>query len=178
MESTRPPDERPPSNENPEQHIEERTVAGFPAANVGRRIIAGLIDVLIAYGLIIPIYRFAAFGSVARWALVPYLLPCIYLLLKEAFRGQSVGKFIAGLVCYNTSENKRAGIVDSIIRNWFLAIIVVPPRVVVVNLGMFLFALLALVILMQILLGQKQRIGDRWANTQVIDARLLQQRED
>ena len=144
----------------------------LPLANVGRRIIAGAIDVTVAVSLLWVVYRYPILGRAATWAIVPYLLPCLYILFKDAVRGQSLGKLIAGLITVHMGEMKPAGFADSIIRNWFLAIIIVPPRIAIINLGLFLFAFLAFLIFLQIMFKQKHRMGDRWAQTQVVNREL------
>jgi Zn-dependent protease with chaperone function/uncharacterized RDD family membrane protein YckC len=123
-----------------------------------RRIIAGLIDLLIAYAIIFAIdLRLAAAGVLMkRVMIVALLLPLLYLLLKDSFGGQSAGKMMMGITVYNEKEKNPSGIMDSIIRNWYLAIPV---------LGQTLFPL---IIGIQVLLGKRQRIGDKDANTIVI----------
>ena len=69
---------------------------------------------------------------------------------------KSIGKLIAGLVAYNDQDRRATGMLDSMIRNWYLVIPAVGPTV------------LALVIGMQILAGQRSRLGDASTHTSVI----------
>lgn len=157
-----------------EKGSERREVLELPKARKSKRLMAGLIDCLVILAFIIPMYRLAFVRSSALGALVPYIIPCLYILLRDAFAGRSLGKLFTGLVTFNIRSNKRADFADSIIRNWFLTIIIIPPRLWIVNLGMILFGVLAVVILLQILFGAKRRLGDGWANTQVVEIGALE----
>lgn len=125
-----------------------------------RRFIAGLIDLGVAYAL----FGSFLFFLLARRLLLLRLLrrglaftaPHVYLLLKDSLEGKSIGKVIAGVVVYNEKERKVGGLLDSIIRNWYLAIPFLGPT------------LLAVVIGAQILSGRRKRLGDEGANTIVI----------
>lgn len=141
----------------------------FPKARKSKRLIAGLIDCLIILAVIIPMYRLAFVRSSPLGALVPYIIPCLYILLRDAFGGRSIGKLFTGLVTFNIRNKKNADFADSIIRNWFLTIIIIPPRLWIINLGMILFGVISVIIMLQILYGSKRRLGDGWANTQVVE---------
>lgn len=114
---------------------------------------------LVMYVLILLSRRFpmsrwpVLFGGVTL--LVLLMIPNPYLLLKDALRGKSVGKLIAGLIVYNEHEQRASGVFDSVIRNWYLSIPFVGP-------------LLALVMGAQVLGGKSSRLGDRAAHTRVI----------
>lgn len=153
-------------------------IVDLPRAGKLKRLTAGLIDYAIVIALVVPMYRLAAVRSSARWALVPYLIPCLYLLLRDAIGGRSIGKLLTGLVTFNIRSQKRADFADSIIRNWFLTIIIIPPHIWMMNLGMVLFSFLALIIAFQILLGFKKRLGDGWAGTQVVELWTLERKVD
>lgn len=148
----------------------------LPRAPKIRRLTAGFIDCAIVMVMVVPMYRLAAVRSSARWALVPYIIPCLYLLLRDALGGRSIGKWLTGLVTYNVRNQKPADFADSIIRNWFLTVIIIPPRIWFLNLGMILFTVMALIISLQIILGLKKRLGDGWANTQVVERWVLEQK--
>jgi len=132
------------------------------SAPTARRLIAGVIDLAIAYGLLgyilflvarrFPMLR----GVLLLGGLALLLVPNPYLLLKDAVGGKSIGKLIAGLVAYNDQDRRATGVLDSMIRNWYLVIPAVGPTV------------LALVIGMQILAGQRSRLGDAATHTSVI----------
>ena len=122
-----------------------------------KRFIAGLIDIAIALAIF-----FALFFS-KKIALAIFLkrglaivIPHLYLLLKDSIEGKSIGKLIVGVMVYNEKEKKAGGMLDSIIRNWYLTIPILGPT------------LLALVIGAQILSGKKKRLGDEGAGTIVI----------
>lgn len=154
---------------------EGSSVAVFPRAHIAKRILAGVIDVGVVLALFIPISGVGALRVSVFWQLLPMLLPSAYLLCRDGFRGKSLGKLVTGLVTYNLRDRKPTNFADSILRNWFLVIIVLPPRYYFVNLGLVLFAVLALVVFLQIVFASKQRLGDSWANTQVIDSSRLNQ---
>lgn len=122
-----------------------------------KRFFAGLIDFSIAFGVFAVLFfgRRLVLAIVLRRS-VAILTPHGYLLLKDAIEGKSVGKLLLGLVAYNTQEKKAVGLLDSIIRNWYLAIPFLGPT------------LLAVVIGAQILSGKQKRMGDNAAGTIVI----------
>jgi uncharacterized RDD family membrane protein YckC len=123
-----------------------------------RRFIAGLIDLAIAFLLGIAIFlagRRYLILIIARRATM-FIVPLVYLMIKDSIGGKSIGKLATGLRVWNDNENRPGNIFDSIIRNWYLAIPVLGPT------------LIAAVIGAQILAGWKQRIGDGWAGTSVI----------
>jgi hypothetical protein len=95
-------------------------------------------------------------------ALFPFVLPSLYLLLKDGFGGKSIGKLIAGLVVWDLATGRPASFVDSINRNWPLAVPVFGPSVV------------ALIAGAQILAGRAYRVGDRAASTVITDAESLE----
>lgn len=122
-----------------------------------KRLIAGSLDIFIALAIF-----FALFSSkrliIARLLMrgLTVTIPHIYLLLKDSIEGKSIGKLFVGIMVYNEKEKKAGGLLDSIIRNWYLAIPFLGPT------------LFALVIGAQILSGKKKRLGDQAAETIVI----------
>lgn len=128
-----------------------------------RRVLAGLIDMAVAYGLFawvllllsrrFPMAR--SFVQILGAAFV-LLIPNPYLILKDALHGQSIGKLITGLVAYNEEERRAGGVMDSVRRNWYLGVPLIGPT------------LLAAVIGAQVLSGRPRRIGDSTAHTRVI----------
>jgi hypothetical protein len=122
-----------------------------------RRFAAGSIDLGIAmviFGALFFSRRLMILLFLRRGLAV--MVPHAYLLVKDAFEGKSIGKLLLGLVTYNEKEKKAAGLLDSIIRNWYLAIPFLGPT------------LLAVVIGAQILSGKRKRMGDEAADTTVI----------
>jgi len=130
-------------------------IKGFPTPNL-KRLIAGIIDILIVSGIFFALlfYRKLIIAMVFRRGLALFI-PHLYLLLKDSIEGKSIGKLIVGIMVFNEKEKKVGGVLDSIIRNWYLAVPFVGPT------------LFALIIATQILMG-KRRLGDRSAGTIVI----------
>lgn len=122
-----------------------------------RRFVAGLIDLGIAVSVFAALFfsRRLVIAVLFRRGLA-VIVPHAYLLLKDAVEGKSIGKLLLGLVTYNKKEKKVAGLLDSIIRNWYLAIPFLGPT------------LLAVVIGAQILSGKPKRMGDEAAGTIVV----------
>lgn len=121
-----------------------------------KRFVAGIIDILIVLLIFFSLffYRRFIFAILLRRGLALFI-PHLYLLLKDSIEGKSIGKLIVGILVFNEKERKVAGILDSIIRNWYLAIPFVGPTI------------FALVIGIQVLTGTK-RLGDKGAGTIVI----------
>lgn len=121
-----------------------------------KRLVAGLIDVLVV--LLIFVFLFFSRKIVIMLLFrrgLALLIPHLYLLLKDSIEGKSIGKLIVGIMVFNEKEKKPAGVLDSIIRNWYLAIPFVGPTI------------FALIIGLQILAGKK-RLGEKSAGTVVI----------
>jgi hypothetical protein len=76
---------------------------------------------------------------------------------------------VVGLVVYDISEGRRAGFLESVLRNWPLALAGIP------YVGWAIAGLSTLVMSVQVLLGHKQRFMDGSATTQVIEERWLTQ---
>ncbi len=124
---------------------------------IARRAIAGAIDYLIALAIFFLLFlsKRMIFLIILRRGLA-VVIPHLYLLLKDSIEGKSIGKTLLGILVFNEKEKKPGGILDSIIRNWYLAIPVIGPTV------------LAIIIVTQILVGKQKRIGDESAGTIVI----------
>jgi len=131
-------------------------VTGFSNPKL-KRFVAGLIDISVALGIFFALFfsRRLIIALLLRrgFALV---IPHLYLLLKDSIEGKSIGKLLIGIMVYNEKEKKAGGLLDSIIRNWYLAIPILGPT------------LIALVIGSQILSGKNKRLGDEGAGTIVI----------
>ncbi len=121
-----------------------------------KRFVAGSIDILIVLLIFFSLffYRRLIIALVLRRGIALFI-PHLYLLLKDSIEGKSIGKLIVGILVFNEKEKKAAGILDSIIRNWYLAIPFVGPTI------------FALVIGIQVLTGTK-RLGDKGAGTIVV----------
>ena len=126
-------------------------VSPYAKANLARRIQAAAVDMSF---VVVCIVAFRTQGS-------PLFLVAgaVYVLLRDALfiKGQSAGKFLAGLVVVNLDHGKPAGLVASAKRN---AIFVVPGLNVVA---------IALELVAIVRDRQGQRLGDRIANTQVVE---------
>lgn len=105
------------------------------------------------------------------------LIPALYMVIRDALGGKSVGKLLLGLTTYNLRERKPADFADSVLRNWFFAVLLLPPSLnllrVTFSFGMVVFALLSLLVMLQILVGDGRRLGDGQAGTLVVDDRAL-----
>jgi uncharacterized RDD family membrane protein YckC len=122
-----------------------------------KRAIAGAIDYLIALALFLLLFlskKFILLLILKRgFALV---IPHLYLLFKDSIEGKSIGKMLLGILVFNEKEKKPGGILDSIIRNWYLAFPIFGPTILVIIVGT------------QILIGKQKRVGDERAGTIVI----------
>jgi uncharacterized RDD family membrane protein YckC len=124
-------------------------VSPYPKANLGRRVCAAGID-----GLLI------ASCAVASWnaaSLANVVAATLYLLLRDALGGQSIGKLFTGLVVVHVDTGQRCGLAGSLKRNVVLAL----PGA---NLVAVLLEARTLV-----RDPQGQRLGDRLAHTQVVE---------
>jgi hypothetical protein len=124
-------------------------VSPYPRADARRRMVAGVIDLCL---VLTCLSLFAVLDSVT-WLLVAAL----YSLLRDAIAGQSVGKSCTGLVVMDLHAGRPCGVAGSIRRN---ALFLIP--------GANLVA-----VPLEAVTGlrdtQGQRLGDRFAHTQVID---------
>ncbi len=122
-----------------------------------KRFVAGLIDISIALAIFFALFfsKKIALAILLKRGLA-IIIPHLYLLLKDSIEGKSIGKLLMGIMVYNEKEKKAGWILDSIIRNWYLAIPFLGPT------------LLTLVMGAQILSGKKKRLGDEGAGTIVI----------
>jgi uncharacterized RDD family membrane protein YckC len=124
-------------------------VSPYAKAPVEKRALAATIDGLLVATMLV-LYLNSAF--------LPYLLiGALYLLLRDAVAGRSVGKFLCGLVVINLKTGRPCGRSASISRNAFLLL----PGANVVA------AFLEAATIARD--PQGQRLGDRLAWTQVIE---------
>jgi rRNA maturation protein Nop10 len=122
-----------------------------------KRFVAGVIDLSLTFAIVFFLFfsRRLVIALLFRRGLA-LIFPNLYLLLKDSIEGKSIGKLLMGILVYNEKEKKPGGLLDSIIRNWYLAIPILGPT------------LLAVVIGAEILSGKKKRMGDKGAGTLVI----------
>lgn len=122
-----------------------------------KRIIAGLIDYFIAMLIFFLLFlsKRMIFLIILRRGLA-IVIPHLYLLVKDSIEGKSIGKMLLGILVFNENDKKPASMLDSIIRNWYLAIPILGPTVFVLIIGT------------QILSGKRKRIGEESAGTIVI----------
>lgn len=122
-----------------------------------KRFVAGIIDISVVLAIFFVLFfsKRLTLAILLRRGLA-IVIPHLYLLLKDSIEGKSIGKLLVGIMVYNEKEKKAGGLLDSIIRNWYLAIPFLGPT------------LIALVIGAQILSGKNKRLGDEGAGTIVI----------
>jgi uncharacterized RDD family membrane protein YckC len=121
----------------------------YAKANVRRRLCAAAIDSLIVVT--------ACFLSSTSRAVLYLAAGAGYLLFRDAIRGQSVGKLLFGLVVISLETHRPSSLADSVRRNLLLLL----PGANVV--AIFLEARTVLHD------GQGQRLGDKLAQTQVVE---------
>ena len=130
-------------------HLSRGLVSAYAKADVTRRVLAATTD-----GVIVVASCRLYWNS--GW--VPYLVVAAgYVLLRDAVRGQSIGKLACGLVVIGLETGRPASVVASIRRN---ALLLLPGANVA---ALFLEGLTI------VRDPQGQRLGDRLAQTQVVE---------
>ena len=124
-------------------------VSPYPKADVEKRLFAAAIDGLLFMS---TWFLYRSLDSI-----VPLAGGAVYLLLRDAVGGQSIGKIMLGLTVIRVENGRPCGVVDSLRRN---AMLLVPGANIV---ALFLEAW---TIMRD---RQGQRLGDRLAQTQVVD---------
>jgi uncharacterized RDD family membrane protein YckC len=126
-------------------------VSPYAKADIRKRIVAAVIDA----GLVVS----CAVGFQVQGSLLFLLVGAVYLVLRDALfvQGQSVGKFLAGLRVVNLDTGRPCGRLQSAKRN----VIFIVPGLNIVAIGFEAVAIFQD--------AQGQRLGDRIANTQVVD---------
>lgn len=145
---------------------------GFEQAPRIRRVAAASIDAGVAclpllFSADLPPWLALFSGS---WPLskVMQLTPALYLLLRDALDGRSIGKAITGLQVIEVRERRPANIVDSIVRNGWLGLVTMPwigPPIAIAWMSLTGA---------QVLLGAPRRFGEGFAATRVVRARTSQ----
>jgi hypothetical protein len=145
-----------------------------------RRLAAFFIDALVV-AVLVTFAMFAPEGpspaeGIAR-AVLPYG-PCAYLMFRDAIGGRSIGKLATGLLVWDHKAGRPGGFMDSVIRNWPLAVLMLPlggPLVQGLLWPLYVIKLAAaataVMMLWQVLRRRPRRILEGPATTQVIRAR-------
>ena len=130
-------------------YVSVALVTPYAKVDVWKRLLAGFFDgvpALVAWML------YARTGS-----LLAIAAALVYLFLRDGIGGQSLGKLLVGLVVVNVRTGLPAGVKDSALRNVF---VLIPGANAVA------IALETVTIIRD---PQGQRLGDRLAQTQVIE---------
>jgi uncharacterized RDD family membrane protein YckC len=130
-------------------HLTRSVLTPYPKADVRRRLFAAGIDGLLV-AMTVLMYRNSGF---VEWLAGGG----VYLLFRDAVRGQSLGKFVMGLTVIDLAAGRPATFAGSFRRN---ALLVLPGANVA---AIFLEGKTILTD------PQGQRLGDRLALTQVVD---------
>lgn len=146
----------------------------LPVARPMKRLLAATIDLGVAFALMSLTARlFLKSTFLTNWLFILVILPAVYLVLRDSLGGKSVGKFALGLTTYNLKRNRPADFADSVIRNWFLFVIILPPSLpgifFMIRVGSLIFAVIGLIILIQIVSGARRRLGETFAGTIVVE---------
>jgi uncharacterized RDD family membrane protein YckC len=123
-------------------------ISSYAKADVRKRALAATAD-----GLFVAV----ALIYYQRWGISYLLLGCAYLLLRDAVAGRSFGKFLFGLVVVNLETGRPCGWRSSISRN---VLLLLPGANII---AVFLEASTI------VRDPQGQRLGDRFALTQVVE---------
>lgn len=142
--------------------------AAVPACSKGSRIFAGIIDAAIAGALLYALRRYQLLPPLlSKYQFLLSIVPALYLVLRDSLGGKSVGKLIAGITVVNIAENKIGGIGDSFLRNGLFAFVAIPRY------GWMAGLAVGSIMFLQILFGKGNRLGDKFANTRVVNDRSL-----
>jgi uncharacterized RDD family membrane protein YckC len=130
-------------------YVSRGLISPYTKADVRKRLIAASIDGL----LVATLCLFAWIGAAPLYV----ALGAGYLLLRDAIGGQSIGKILLGLVVIDLETGRVASLQSSVKRNFLLLL----PGANVV----------AIVLEARTILSdpQGQRLGDRLAQTQVVE---------
>jgi uncharacterized RDD family membrane protein YckC len=137
-----------------------------PKASIARRFIAAAIDSVIVIGgwtLIPPIVLLTSSTKYENAASIPviilFLSTLCYAFLRDARRGQSLGKRAARLMVISLSTGRPCGARDSAFRS----LVLILSGVLIPGIGWLIEPIVALVD------KDGRRLGDRAADTQVIE---------
>jgi len=124
-------------------------VSSYAKVNVGKRLLAALLD---GFPAVVAWFLYTNTGTV-----LGLVIAVLYLLLRDGIGGQSLGKLVVGLVVVNIQTGRFCSWKDSALRNVF---------VLIPGANVMAVFLESLTILRD---PQGQRLGDRIAQTQVIE---------
>lgn len=140
-----------------------------------RRSLAGLIDLGVAAALVAAIFRLVVLRYTLRTRAVVLviffaaaLIPGIYLLLRDSWRGKSFGKLLMGLSVVNVRHRRRGSIADSVLRNLVFGFAIVPV------VGWVVTLVIAIIAGVAVLSGRTSRIGEGLTDARVVDDRTLE----
>ena len=152
----------------------------YPKASLGNRFIAWLLDILVILGLGVPcvislvsaINKLDSNDDTGFLSLLMAsffaLLPVIYIFIKDGFgKGQSWGKKASGIMVVNLVSNRPCNGGESFLRNLMPLLLCCVPVI-----GSLLEPILVLAD------NDGRRVGDKAANTQVINVSDYKQQED
>lgn len=141
------------ANYKPEDFAEGLKIGDL--ASTGRRYLAQIVDQFIAIGLgFVAMFIFGIFGNSGIATVMFLLTYAIYILFNDAMKnGQSLGKKLFSIKVINKKSAKPCNWTESFIRNI--------PTVI---------PFLAMIDAVMILGVKKQRMGDKIANTLVVNA--------
>lgn len=172
------PPPQPPSNSQP-INPNYAAIGYYPKASLSDRFLASLLDGLISLGLAIPSIIFLVLGGLEidkyyndedkaytyiGLGVVLFIIPLIYGFIKDGLgNGQSYGKRAMNLMVVNLDDNTPCGMGKSALRYLVMFLLGFIPYV-----GGLIEPI--------IVLADKdgRRLGDRAANTQVIEVRQYQ----
>jgi uncharacterized RDD family membrane protein YckC len=124
-------------------------VSPYAKADVRRRLLAATLD-----GLLVVTSCLLSWNT----GFVSYLAAgAAYLLLRDAIRGRSIGKFLLGLVVINVETGGPSSLAGSVRRNLLLLLPGANIAAIFLEAGMVVRD------------PQGQRLGDRLAQTQVVE---------
>lgn len=140
-----------------------------------RRAFAGFVDLSIATVIGVLVFRVLLVRFVVRARLLLLLIsiaamlaPALYLMVKDSLGGKSIGKLLVGLTVVNPRQRRRAGFVDSVLRNLVFGFAAVPIVGWIVTLGIVGVAAV------QVLAGRPRRIGEGLTDALVLDDRAAE----
>jgi len=123
-----------------------------------RRVAAGLIDSSLIFLVTYLFWKKARIPVPVAMLRLPFglLVMHVMLLLKDSIEGKSPGKLLMRLTTLELRTGRPAGFMAGVVRNWWLAVPLIGPTLMVALAGM------------QVVGGKRQRLGDRGAGTVVV----------
>ena len=131
------------------QRVPRLATSPYARASAVRRSGAAIVDLLLVGSTVV------LYGTLGVWGVV---LGGGYLVLRDSLHGRSAGKLIFGLMVVSLETGRPSGLRQSALRNFVL---LVPPPIVA-GAAFELYTVIGD--------PQGQRLGDRLASTQVVDA--------